>query len=501
MRRGVGGGWVVQRADNTDVTDFSGTPQLERIVGLFDPAHRRDLIVDGRETLADIFFEQLNNIYADRVGYMNALMQSYANKLNGELRVALNRVKAPFVENALVANLEEWREIYTSAGHVETEQDHNIVLYETVYNRLQYLLDLIAATQVTLSAASGREAWLTALYAEVVKLKDEFVGLENIKESIGTRIALFLMYPRTFIGPRHLNFMLQGAPGTGKSTVALVIMQIYYRLGFIFEEPPEALASLDKSDFVAQYQGQSTYRTRELIATRLGSGIFLDEAYALIAGKDDQYGHDALNQIVLSLSDYVGLIVFVMAGYQAAIEERLFASNSGLPRRFSDIYVIRNYKPDVLFGLLENKLAPFQFKPDERTEMSQLFELIYEEGGFAKTNASAVSTIKSFADRIAFSEVLREYGVTRRAVALQYSDVLTAVRRYAYIYGIYLIAPPSQKQREKEERVFLDGQDAPPPLPSRVPPPAPAPAPVPAAAPPAQGRGARTRKPSAKARS
>ncbi len=68
-----------------------------------------------------------------------------------------------------------------------------------------------------------------------------------------------------------------------------------------------------------------------------------------------------------------------------------------------------------------------------------------------------MSTIKSFADRIAFAEVLREYGVTRRAVALQYSDVLTAVRRYAYIYGIYLVAPPSQKPREKEERIFLDG--------------------------------------------
>ncbi len=503
MRTTTASGWHAEQADDTD-DDGSVTSgsQLERMVSVFAPEQRGELIVDGRETVSSIFFEQLNNIYDDRVNYMATLMRSYAGKLNGELRVALTRVQEPFVENALAENLSTWREVYLDPKHVESEGDHNIVLYETVYNRLQYLIDLIGTTRASLASSPAvKDAWLDALHFQLNKLATDFIGLENVKESIGTRVYTFLIYPHTFIGPNYLNFMLQGAPGTGKSTVALVIMQLYYRMGLIFEEPPKELASLDKSDFVAQYQGQSTYRTRELIAKTIGSVIFFDEAYSLIGGKDDQYGYDALNQIVLSLSDFIGLIVFVMAGYQTPIEERLFAVNSGLQRRFSDIYVIRNYKPEVLVSLLEKKLLPLQLTEEQRDEVNDLFSLIYEAGGFAKSNASAVGTIKTLAQRVAFAAVLRERGVTRDIVLLQYDDVLIGIQRYAYMYKSLLVKHGGAAgSGGKEPRQFLP---APPPSSSSPPPPPagprPATIPTPTRVPKPQsgplGRGARVPKP------
>lgn len=143
-----------------------------------------------------------------------------------------------------------------------------------------------------------------------------------------------------------INLVLMGNPGTGKTRLSRDIAQLLGSLGmFIYEGDDYVEAT--RSDFIAQYEGQTAIKARTFLLSNLEKVIFIDEAYSLTKydarGELEAYGAEASTEIVKFLSDNVGKLALIVAGYEDQMKEEFLASNDGLNRRFPYQLVLEDY--------------------------------------------------------------------------------------------------------------------------------------------------------------
>jgi Cdc6-like AAA superfamily ATPase len=144
---------------------------------------------------------------------------------------------------------------------------------------------------------------------------------------------------------QHLVFT--GNPGTGKSTVARLIIQIYRALGILAKGH---LVETDRAGLVAGYEGQTAIKTTEVATSAFGGGLFIDEAYALLRNNDDAFGHEAIDMLVKLMEDHRDDLVVIVAGYPAEMDE-FIAANPGLKSRFPLSIVFDDYTDDELVAI------------------------------------------------------------------------------------------------------------------------------------------------------
>lgn len=146
-------------------------------------------------------------------------------------------------------------------------------------------------------------------------------------------------------GYNIFNLVLMGTPGVGKSYNANIIGKALFYSGLLAKGKLQVITS---TDLIAGYIGQTKGQVAEKLAGALGDVFFLDEAYA-IAGKPgpnkqfDKYGQEALDEITDFSSKNIGLLSFIVAGYEYEMQTQFLDVNPGLPRRFqTQIVLTRN---------------------------------------------------------------------------------------------------------------------------------------------------------------
>ena len=120
-----------------------------------------------------------------------------------------------------------------------------------------------------------------------------------------------------------------GNPGTGKTTVALRMAEILYRLGYV---ETSRVVTVTRDDLVGQWVGHTAPKTREVLERAAGGVLFIDEAYYLHRPENERdYGQEAIEILLQAMENERERLVVILAGYRDRMEQ-FFASNPGMAR-------------------------------------------------------------------------------------------------------------------------------------------------------------------------
>lgn len=254
--------------------------------------------------------------------------------------------------------------------------------------------------------------------ADARKKLDELIGLTSIKESIQT-LTNFLKLERlraaeelpTTRPSLHMSFV--GNPGTGKTSVARIVAEIYGALGVLEKGH---LVETDRSGLVAEYAGQTGPKTNAKVDEALDGVLFIDEAYSLIdESGQDQYGREAIQTLLKRMEDQRDRLVVILAGYTDEMH-KMIRSNPGLSSRVGTTLEFDDYSPEELcriFGLIAAK-AKYELPTQSRRRLLRGFTYLYATrdrhfGNGRTARNSFERSVKRLANRLSkVTEVSRE---------------------------------------------------------------------------------------------
>jgi SpoVK/Ycf46/Vps4 family AAA+-type ATPase len=190
---------------------------------------------------------------------------------------------------------------------------------------------------------------LAPVKAEVRQLTD-VVRVEQMRRAAGLPVSPV---------SRHLVFT--GNPGTGKTTVARLLGQLYAAIGVL---RTGQLVEAARTDLVAGYVGQTAIKTTEMVNRALGGVLFIDEAYSLTrAGASGQdFGQEAVDTLVKLMEDHRDDLVVIVAGYGDEMV-RFITSNPGLPSRFPRTVHFPDYSNDELLTIFQGMCGRDRYRP------------------------------------------------------------------------------------------------------------------------------------------
>ena len=221
------------------------------------------------------------------------------------------------------------------------------------------------------------EAPQTVDYSECLKKLDGLVGLGGVKKEI-SNLAAFLNLQikrgetNTFQGK---HYVFTGNPGTGKTTVARIMADVFKTLGVVSRGQ---LVEADRAKLVAGYSGQTAIKTNQLVDQALGGVLFIDEAYTLKSSDGDTFGAEAIDTLLKRLEDDRGKFICIVAGYTDQMHD-FIDSNPGLKSRFTQTIHFDDYTPDELTQIFINLAKGKNFTIDNDTEAAihREFEQLY----------------------------------------------------------------------------------------------------------------------------
>ena len=170
-----------------------------------------------------------------------------------------------------------------------------------------------------------------------------------------------------------LHTLLLGNPGSGKTTFATLLVDVWDSIGIISKT---RFKITKRSDFIGKYMGHSVAKTKKLIDSCKGGVIFIDEAYSLISAKDgdDSFGKEVITEIVEAMSNPDRQVLFIMAGYEKDMKNML-SSNDGLERRFGYVYRFKAAGAQLIQSIFINqlKLNSWKIAKNDRKEVCEFF--------------------------------------------------------------------------------------------------------------------------------
>jgi probable Rubsico expression protein CbbX len=200
--------------------------------------------------------------------------------------------------------------------------------------------------------------------AVMEELERDLVGLAPVKARIRDIAALLVIDKlRMNLGlaaqAPSLHMSFTGNPGTGKTTVALRMAQILFRLGYVRKGH---LVAVTRDDLVGQYIGHTAPKTREVLKRAMGGVLFIDEAYYLYRPENERdYGQEAIEILLQVMENQRDDLVVILAGYKERMDT-FFRSNPGMSSRIAHHLDFPDYPPADLLRIADKLLEQQNYR-------------------------------------------------------------------------------------------------------------------------------------------
>jgi SpoVK/Ycf46/Vps4 family AAA+-type ATPase len=217
------------------------------------------------------------------------------------------------------------------------------------------------------------------LELSIAKL-DGLIGIDSVKKEIKSLVKLVRYYKETDQEVQNnfsLHSVFTGNPGTGKTTVARILAQIYKALGILEKGN---LVECDRQNLIGGYVGQTAIKTGEIIDKAMGGVLFIDEAYSLTEGGNSDYGKEAIEIILKRMEDFRGQFIVIAAGYTDNMT-RFIESNPGLKSRFDRVFEFEDFSQEMLLDIAKNQLSDsgFTLAPSATKSLEKLIAKMYTD--------------------------------------------------------------------------------------------------------------------------
>ena len=282
----------------------------------------------------------------------------------------------------------------------------------------------------------------TDIQVIIDNLEQDLVGLKPVKNRIREISALLLIDRlRKSLGLSSsspgLHMSFTGSPGTGKTTVALKMADILYKLGYIRKGH---LLTVTRDDLVGQYIGHTAPKTKEVLKKAMGGVLFIDEAYYLYKPDNERdYGSEAIEILLQVMENQRDDLVVILAGYKERMDV-FYESNPGLASRIANHVPFPDYSPEELItiGKLMLEEQQYQLTPAAEVSLLQYITIRKDQPLFANARS-----MKNALDRARMRQANRIFE-TNNDIVLTKADLVTLDEqdiRQSRIFDLAPVAP------------------------------------------------------------
>ena len=218
---------------------------------------------------------------------------------------------------------------------------------------------------------------------EILNDLNSLIGLEKVKETIDGFVSIIELNRKLDRIPDfNMHMIFKGNAGTGKTTVARLLAEIYYNLGYIKRNK---LVEVQSQDLIGEFLGQTGPKTQAVIDSALDGVLFIDEAYSIMEhnGTNASYSAECVATLLKAMEDYRGRLIIIFAGYTEEMK-KFRDLNPGLKSRIGYEIDFEDYNLEELLQIFEKKVYDKQFKFNEtaKTKVENLLKKAKEVENF-----------------------------------------------------------------------------------------------------------------------
>ncbi len=301
------------------------------------------------------------------------------------------------------------RYVFSVIQEAKTQMAMRLMKNKKIKDLSKEELSLIALEDISIQFKEDDTSVITIpiderLLEESLNELDQLIGLTFVKAEIFEAIKLVKYYRKIgkdFRKDFSLHKVFTGNPGTGKTTMARILVKIFKALGILERGH---LVEVDRSELVAGYTGQTAIKTEAIIDQSMGGMLFIDEAYSLVT-HGDSFGEEVIETLLKRMEDDRGKFTVVAAGYTDQMKQFL-DSNPGLNSRFDRIWNFQDYTVDELVGIAELMFNKENLKMNDSAE-AILIEKLAEMKATEGTSFGNARSVRRIVDEVKKNQLLR----------------------------------------------------------------------------------------------
>lgn len=213
---------------------------------------------------------------------------------------------------------------------------------------------------------------------------DSYIGLEAVKNEVRSLVNIARVYKLRRdnslpVDEMSMHMVFSGNPGTGKTMIARFMARVYHSIGLLSKGH---LVETDRSGLVAGYVGQTAIKTSDVLKRALDGVLFIDEAYSLVNGAENDFGSEAIDTVLKFMEDNRDDLVVIVAGYTDLMEE-FIDSNPGLRSRFNKYLDFADYTGEEMTAIFRLNCSKGQYAPTDGalSEVKEYFTAASEAAG------------------------------------------------------------------------------------------------------------------------